>query len=388
AETISRDLFIQHPLLILFMTPACFLTGWFLVYRYAPQSSGSGIPQIMAAIEVEEKKDAKIFHKLLGLRVALFKIFSSLLCVLGGGAVGREGPTLQISASIFYLFGQRFQRYSKIISLDLWILAGSAAGLAAAFNTPLGGIIYGIEELARKHFNKIKTILLWSVVISGLVSQWLVGSYLYLGYPKIGPIQFNEIPAAFLVGILGGIVGAAFGHYLLIFQEKFRKNKTAFQLVLVTLLSSILMIGLYVVDHRAFGPGNHFMAEILSGEAAANIQLVVVRFFSAFFSYLSGCAGGIFAPSLALGASLGSWIATFWQGLNPTIFALFGMTAVLTGVTRAPVTSFVLILEMTDRHNAIFFMMVTAMVALASAQIFGHESFYEKTKKNFLITRQ
>lgn len=383
-ETFSMNIFSRHPFYIFMVTPVCFLLGWYLIYRYAPKAAGSGIPQIMAAIDIEEKQNVAVMHELLGIKIIVFKIFSSLLCVMGGGAIGREGPTLQISASIFYLLGKRFQKYTHLISIDLWILAGSAAGLAAAFNTPLGGIIYAIEELASKHFNKIKTIVLWSVVISGLVSQWLVGSYLYLGYPKIGPIQFNEIPATIIIGIVGGIIGSGFGHYLYIFQERFRRGKSVSQLALITLISSFFIIALHFVDERALGPGNHFMSQILSGVSTSNFQLVAVRFISAFASYLSGCAGGIFAPSLALGASLGSWLATFWTGLNPIMFALFGMAAVLTGITRAPVTSFVLILEMTDRHNAIFFLIVSSMVAYGAAQIFGHESFYEKTKKTFL----
>ncbi|HXV13056.1 MAG TPA: chloride channel protein, partial [Candidatus Krumholzibacteria bacterium] len=131
----------------------------------------------------------------------------------------------------------------------------------------------------------------------------------------------------------------------------------------------------------ALGPGNRLVSEILSGETTASAQLVLVRVLSTGVSYLSGCAGGVFAPFLAIGASAGSWISTWWPGSNAILLALLGMIAVLTGLTRAPLTSFVLILEMTDRHSAIFPMMLTALVALGSSRMAGGTSFYEQTKR-------
>lgn len=384
AESKATNLYHNHPFSIWIVSPICFLLGWLAVYRFAPKSAGSGIPQVMAAIELEETQQSKHVHTLLSFRIIVWKTISSLLCVLGGGAVGREGPTLQISASLFYILGNKFRRFTQQVSFDIWILAGAAAGLAAAFNTPLGGIVYAIEELASKHFNRMKTIVLWSVVISGLVSQWLVGSYLYLGNPVVGTINFYEIPAAIVVGIVGGLIGSGFAHFLFVLQSTYRTGKSMSYLAKVTIFCSIVLILLRFADERALGPGNHFMSEILAGNNVADAKLVIIRFLSATVSYMSGCAGGIFAPTLAMGAALGSWITTFWTSLNPVLFALLGMAAVLTGVTRAPFTSFVLILEMTDRHNAIFLMMVTSMIALLISQVFGSHSFYEKTKQSLL----
>ena len=380
-ELKATSIYHEHPLIFLISCPSCFLLGWWLVYEFAPKSAGSGIPQVMASIELEEGKDSPVVDEFLSLKIIVVKTVSSLLCVFGGGAIGREGPTLQISASIFYVLGKKFRGYIQQLSLDIWILAGAAAGLAAAFNTPLGGIVYAIEELGREHFNRVRTIVLWSVVISGLVSQWLVGSYLYLGNPTTGPIAFGEIPAAIVIGIVGGLMGSSFGEFIFVFQVKFRSGKSFRYLAGVTFICAVILILLRYVDERAVGPGNHFMSEILAGHTVANVTLVITRFLSASVSYLSGCAGGIFAPSLAMGSALGSWFTTFWPGLNPVLFALLGMAAVLTGVTRAPFTSFVLILEMTDRHNAVFLLIITSMISLVVAQVFGHESFYEKTKK-------
>lgn len=388
AERISVETFQAHPLWLLGAAPVCFVLGWWLVNRFAPRAGGSGIPQVMAAIDLQDARvDPSWIAPLLSIRVAAVKIASSLLCVVGGGVVGREGPTLQISASIFYAIGRRIRTFSPMVALDSWMLAGAAAGMAAAFNTPLGGIVYAVEELAGKHFSRVRTTVLSAVLVAGLVSQWLVGSYLYLGYPRIGEAGFAVIPAAFVVGIAGGLVGAFFGDTTFRLNVWLRRRLTVRRVksgFAVAFLCALALVGMYFVDERALGPGNRLTSEILGGETVGSLRLIGVRLASTTVSYLSGAGGGIFAPSLAIGASLGSWIASWWSGTNAVLLALLGMIAVLTGVTRAPFTSFVLIVEMTDRHSAIFPMMLAALVALGSARVVGSASFYEQSKRALL----
>ncbi|MFH1262774.1 MAG: chloride channel protein [Pseudomonadota bacterium] len=380
AEKFSNQLFHNYPYAILLVTPVTFAGSWFIVYRWARYAAGSGIPQVMAAVELDPKARAVAYPRLLGWRVLVAKIASSVLCVMGGGVVGREGPTLQVSASIFYLVGRFFQRFTKLISLDLWILGGAAAGIAAAFNTPLGGVVYAIEELAQHHFNRIRFVVLMAVLIAGLVAQMLLGSYLYLGYPQIGTVSFADLPAAIVIGFVGALIGALFGQLLVKSQRWIRERAADAVLVRVVLLCSLIVVFLGLTNRHALGPGNQLISEILSGKVQGTMGMSAARFVSMSASYLAGGAGGIFAPSLALGASVGSWMASFWQGLNPVLLSLLGMIAVLTGVTRAPLTSFVLILEMTDRHSAIFPMMVTALAASAGARLISPTSFYEQTK--------
>lgn len=391
-ERISVQTFHAHPYWLIAAAPLCFVLGWWVVYRSGRKAGGSGIPQVMAAIELQETRhDHTVIGQLLGVRVAIVKVLSSLLCVIGGGVVGREGPTLQVSASIFYTIGRRVRMFSSMVALESWTLAGAAAGMAAAFNTPLGGIVYAIEELASKHFSRVRMAVLSAVLVSGLVSQWLVGPYLYLGFPRVGAVGLATIPGAFGIGIVGGLIGGAFGAAIIALQAWLRHNvrvrhvKTG---VAVAFLCALVLVLLRFLDPRALGPGNRLVSDILAGNTVASAELVAIRFGSTLVSYLSGCAGGIFAPSLAIGASLGSWISSWWAGTNPVLFALLGMIAVLTGVTRAPFTSFMLIVEMTDRHSAIFPMMLTAVTALGSARLFGGHSFYESTKHAILSELQ
>ncbi len=388
AEHFSVNTFQQHPYWLIVAAPLCFVLGWWVVNRFAPRAGGSGIPQVMAAVDLHDARvDHALIAPLLSLRVAVVKIVSSLLCVVGGGAIGREGPTVQVSASLFYVFGRYIRTFSPMVALESWMLAGSAAGMAAAFNTPLGGIVYAVEELASKHFSRVRTTVLSAVLVSGLVSQWLVGSYLYLGFPRIGRVGFAVIPAAFVVGVLGGALGAFFGDATFRTSVWMRRRLSVRRIkagLAVALVCGVALVLLRLIDARALGPGNRLVSDILAGDTVASFKLIGVRFASTMASYLSGCGGGIFAPSLAIGASLGSWVASWWTGTNAVLLALLGMIAVLTGVTRAPFTSFVLILEMTDRHSAIFPMMLAALVALGSARLFGTASFYEQSKRALL----
>jgi H+/Cl- antiporter ClcA len=387
-ETSTTVLFREHVRWLPLAAPLFFIVSWYIVYRFAPRAGGSGIPQVMAAIEMEERRPGSSSGaQLLGLRLAAVKIVSSLVCVAVGGTVGREGPTLQVSASIFHSVGRLFRRFTRVAAIETWLLAGSAAGLGAAFNTPLGGIVYGVEELAGRHFNQVRSSVLTAVLVAGLVSQWLVGSYLYLGFPTIGKVGFAVIPAALVVGILGGLIGAALGNALFKATRATRRAarerpvKTG---VAVAASCGLMVAGLALLDVRSLGPGNQLVSRILAGETTASFELVVVRILSTFASYMSGAAGGVFAPFLAIGAGVGSWISSWWHGSNAVLLSLLGMIAVLTGLTRAPFTSFVLILEMTDRHSAIFPMMLTALVALGSSRLVGGVSFYEQTKRFML----
>ena len=155
AGSLPAKMLEQHAFYLLLISPSCSLIAWWLVYRLAPAAAGSGIPQVLAANKLDHSVDNEKIRSLLSLKTALIKVVSALICLIGGGAIGREGPTIQIGASIFHAFGTRFQRYWPNISHHAWIVAGGAAGIAAAFNTPLGGLVFAIEELSTSHFKSI-----------------------------------------------------------------------------------------------------------------------------------------------------------------------------------------------------------------------------------------
>jgi H+/Cl- antiporter ClcA len=392
AESFSRHIFSDHPYMLLLFSPLCFIVSWWLVYRIAPEAKGSGIPQVMAAISsfdvvtpanpVENPR----LEKLLGLKTAVVKVLSSLFCILGGGAVGREGPTIQIAASIFHFINRKTDRYLHKTNLQFGLIAGGGAGIAAAFNTPLGGLVYAIEELATLHFSKFKTSLISGVIVAGLVSQWLLGSYLYLGYPPISPITAETVLLSSLVGAVTGGFGALFGILLFNLGDRVKRFKKMKELVVVAGLCGLAVALMAILlDGRAIGTGREVVIQLLFKDGAgSDFKLALVRFFSPVASYLSGGAGGIFAPSLAAGGAIGSLLADLFSHSHETIFILVGMIGFLTGVTHAPFTSFVLVLEMTDRHTAILPMMLASLFASSVAKLMQEHSFYERIKVSYL----
>ena len=208
AEEASLALFGWHHWIIFITAPVFIVTGWWIVQQFAPYSRGSGIPQIMAAIDLAGDEKKYSVKKLLGIRVAITKIVSSLSMVMGGAAVGREGPTIQIAGSVFKVVYRLIPKSWPKVARPNMIVAGAAAGLAAAFNTPLGGIVFAVEELSKTHLSFYRTALFSAVIIAGLTAQALLGPYLYLGYPEIGGTSWYVFLLVLIVAIIAGIIGS------------------------------------------------------------------------------------------------------------------------------------------------------------------------------------
>jgi H+/Cl- antiporter ClcA len=383
-EEIFGSLLGEHPLQAIALTPPAFLLSWWLVYKLAPEASGSGIPQVMAAADLNADPSKKeLVNRLLSVRTAGVKVLSSLICLIGGGAIGREGPTLQVSAVVFRFFGKHVRRYVPSTDEQTWIIAGAAAGLASAFNTPLGGIVYAIEEMAISHFHKIRTALISAVIISGIVAQTILGSYLYLGYPHLQPMHLAVWPYILLTGLVSGLAGAAFSWILLRALQWRLRMSSVYSLAAFTFACAVGVALLNYLTRSAYGPGSHLISQILFENQFASWGTTVSRFIATVLSYLAGGAGGIFSPSLTIGACIGSKVAYLFGSANVNLLAMIGMIGFLTGVTHTPFTSFILVLEMSDRHSAIFPMMVGALVANGVAKSVQSRSFYESVKEKW-----
>lgn len=171
SEKLMNIIINWHSWMIFIIAPIGFVLSWWLVKEFAPYAKGSGIPQLMAAVEMANPKENSRIKNLLSLKIIFFKILSSVILVIGGGAIGREGPTIQIAGSIFRKVNEYLPEWWPKISKKNMIMTGAAAGLAAAFNTPLGGIVFAVEELAKTHINYFKTALFTAVILAGLTAQ-------------------------------------------------------------------------------------------------------------------------------------------------------------------------------------------------------------------------
>jgi H+/Cl- antiporter ClcA len=216
------------------ISPICFMIATLLVAKFAAYSRGSGIPQVSASIELSNPKHSYKVDKLLSLKVIIIKIISSLVMVFGGGVIGREGPTIQISASIFKKINDWLPDWYPKISKRNMIVTGAAAGVASAFNTPLGGIVFAIEELTKTHFSFFKSALLTGVIIAGLTALNFLGPYLYLGYPLLNNFSFLILLSVVPVAIITGLGGSGMGVIILLVLKRKALITTGYKRLMYT----------------------------------------------------------------------------------------------------------------------------------------------------------
>ncbi|MEO8147182.1 MAG: chloride channel protein [Bacteroidia bacterium] len=388
AETGTHFIYARTNLAFLIITPSCFVLAWWVVSKYSPFARGSGIPQVTAAIELSNPLHHYKVNSLLSIRVIFVKIISSLVMVFGGGVIGREGPTIQIAASVFKSINDRLPAWYPKISKRNMIVTGAAAGLASAFNTPLGGIVFAIEELTKTHFSFFKSALLTGVIIAGLTALNFLGPYLYLGYPKLNGISALIIFPVIILSILTGVAGSGMGKSILfIFKKKAGLKRNYQKIIYCAICGFIVALLAIFIDSRVFGSGKDIMVSMLfTNHKQLEWYIPLLRIIGPVISFSTGAAGGIFAPALSAGACIGSVLASqlHLAGTETNLIILCGMTGCLTSITRSPFTSSILVSEMTDSHSVIFYIMLTALLSNLIATVVSKHSFYDYLKNDYI----
>jgi H+/Cl- antiporter ClcA len=346
------------------VTPLGFALLAWLTERWFRDARGSGIPQVIATLEYPSRS---FRQKVLALPVAAAKMLMTLGALLVGGSVGREGPTVHVGAAVLYAFGHRLGLHGRHTANGL-ILAGGAAGIAAAFNTPLAGVMFAIEELSHSFEQRFNGLVLMAVVIGGMVTLGLLGPYSYFG--AIGASLewgwgWTAVPVC---AVLGGVLGGGYVRLVLptdkgwlgrmcVLRSRFPVRFAAGCGLLLALLG--LLSGQHV-----FGTGYEETRAILDGHSETGIGFLIWKFLANVVSYLAGIPGGLFSPSLAVGAGFAPWIAPWLPNISVQACALLGMGAYLAGVTRAPLTATVITLELA--HSPDLAIPLLAVTLLAS----------------------
>lgn len=350
--------FAAHPVLASASTPFVFVLVVGLTRRWFPEARGSGIPQVMAA---GRNPAASANGPLISLRTAAAKLAGTLLMLLGGGAVGREGPTVQISAALMVAV----HRWLRVPVNAGVIIAGGAAGISAAFNTPLAGVAFAIEELAAAFEQKVALLVMAAVMISGLVSLGIAGDYVYFGAMTRHMAIRDIAILAPLMGVLGGLAGGAFSRLLigmsasehpLFVCARANPIKLAFGCGIVVGGLGLATGGL------SWGTGYETTRTLLGGGEAA-LAFGPAKFFATLATALSGAPGGIFAPSLSVGAGLGQLVSHITTGVPSGALVLLGVAAYFTGVVRAPLTAVIIVTEMTADRAMIIPLFIAALIA-------------------------
>ena len=338
----------------------------------APAARGSGIPQILRVLE---NHPDQLF--LLSARTAVIKVISSMLGLLGGASLGREGPTLQISACVAIELNRLSARTLPLaVSFDApsCLVIGSCVGLAAAFNTPLAGLCFALEELLEGDLRAHLKNLLPALGVGGLIAHALKARP-YFGEARVEGFGTEILWLSLIVGISGGLLGGTLSQLLQLSQRR----QSQIPIIPRVLLCALICAGInQLTDGATAGSGFIPANQALNGPLPLQIHPLyfLAKSASLLASYTVGMAGGIFAPILSIGAGLGQSIHEILPGNEPKAAVLLGMVAVFSGVVQAPLTATLLVLEMTDERALTLPFLVTALGAQAMARLIAPIPLY------------
>jgi H+/Cl- antiporter ClcA len=304
--------------------------------------------------------------RFVSLRLSLGKIFLAAAGLLGGLSIGREGPSVQVAAGVME-HARRWLRAGSAINVHGLLVAGGAAGIAATFNTPLAGVVFAIEELSQKLEQRNSGLILAAIVLSGLVAVSAFGNLTYFGVIKVPRLGLDLLLPGLLVVLCSGLLGGLFARLLVASlagmpdrASRFREHHPVGFAAACGL--AVAIIG-WASSGATYGSGYAQTRHMLEGDPNVPSLFVLLKFVATWLSTWSGVPGGIFAPSLSIGAGIGLDVASL---TNPALAApliAMGMAAFLAAVTQSPLTAFIIVMEMVDGHAMVLTLMTSAMLA-------------------------
>lgn len=385
AQSLLMQVVAQWPWAPWLLAPLGFPICAGLARRFFPGSQGSGIPQAIAALD----SPAATRQSLLSPKMIFGKIGLTVFALLLGASSGREGPTVQVGAALMLLAG----RIARIPNEKNLILAGSAAGLSAAFNTPLAGVVFAIEELNRNFERRANGVVFYAVIISGFVALALVGDYTYFGANSEMLSGWREWSFAAFCGAAGGLLGGVYARLHLELARRLgawtragRTEQGADRRALAIALACGLVVAvLGVATHGAtLGSGYEIARGAVEGAREQDFWFAPAKFLATLATAVSGVPGGIFAPTLSAGAGFGGWLAVAVGAERVGVFAVMGMTGAFAGVVHAPLTAFVIVLEMTGTHQGATQIMLASILGYGASRLIAREALYHGLAEDFL----
>lgn len=362
------------------LTPAGFALIAWLTRRFVPNSEGSGIPQAIAARELEEQSER---HRLVSLRIGLGKIVLTLAGLLCGASIGREGPTVQVGASIMFTVG----RLSPARQRGL-ILAGAAAGIAAAFNTPLAGVVFAIEEMGRAFDERANTLVVGAIIAAGIVSAAWLGNYTYFGVTTTdlgAGLGWVAVPVC---GVAGGLLGGTYSRALVLVARglpgRFGRGCKRHPFLFAAGCGLLVAACGLASGNTIFGTGYEHIKGVIDQGAPLPLGFGPLKMAATTLSTVAGIPGGLFSPSLAVGGGFGYDLARFLPGVPMSAIVILGMVGYFSGVVQAPITAFTIVAEMTADHNMIVPLMAASLIATAASRLICPEGVYHILSRNYL----
>ena len=362
------QLYSAQPLAVLIWTPTLTAAIVWLTRRYAPGAAGSGIPQVMATLDPALPASQR--SHFVSLKLTFAKMVLGAAGMLAGLSMGREGPSVQVAAGVMH-DARRWLRPGSAMNEHALLVAGGAAGIAAAFNAPLAGVVFAIEELSRKLESRNSGLIIAAIVLAGLMGVSAFGNYAYFGSMVVPTLDWSAVLPALLVIVCCGAFGGLFSRLLAAsltgspdrFSDYRARNPIRFAAA-----GGLVVAIIGLVTHGAtFGAGGEEVRAMLSGEADISKLYFLLKLIATWISTWCGVPGGIFAPSLSIGAGIGHDVAQLTlsaddQLILPALIAM-GMAGFLAAVTQAPLTSFIIVMEMLDGRPMVLSLMASAMIA-------------------------
>ena len=343
-----------------------------IVYFFAREAKGHGVPEVMLAVAIGGSRIRP--------RVAAVKALVSSICIGSGGSVGREGPIVQISSALGSTIGQLFRLSED--KIRILIACGAAGGIAATFNAPLAGIFFGLEVILREYGTRYFSSVVLSAVTATVISRTFLGSSPAFVTPPYELLSSYDIIFYFVLGLLAAIVGWLFIKVLYKCEDLFDAiNMPSY---LKPALGGLLLglIGLYFP--QIFGVGYPSIEKTLNGQLGPFLVfgLIGLKIIATSLTLGSGGSGGVFAPSLFIGAMLGSSFGSFLHLLFPGIsvspgaFALVGMAAVFAGAAQAPISAILILFEMTGDYKIMLPLMIACVISTLVVKWISSDSIY------------
>ena len=380
ADEMFLGFYRQSPWLALIVPPfGLALIAW-VTRRFFKGSEGSGIPQAIAAITVQGNAARSA---ILSIKLAMAKIVLTIAGLMSGASIGREGPTVHVGASIMYSLRRIAPFRGKDMSRAL-ILAGGAAGISAAFNTPLAGIMFAVEEMSRSFEERTSGTLLIAVILAGITALSILGNYTYFG-TSTASITVKEAWIAVIVcGVLGGLLGGSFSSFLIYSTRRIMPLAHSQPVLLAFCCGLLISLFGYLSAGTTFGTGYHEAKGLITVQGETSLMFPVYKFLATVASYLSGIPGGIFAPSLSIGAGMGADIAQFIPYVPFAAVVMLGMVGYFTGVVQTPITALIIVMEMTDNSSMLLPLMATALIAKGVSRFVCPQPLYQAMASTYI----
>ncbi|MGI4849779.1 MAG: chloride channel protein, partial [Janthinobacterium lividum] len=372
------------------MLPFGFAGLRWLTMRYAPQARGSGIPQVIAAMSLPANSGAQTL--LVSVRQACWKIVLTAAALLAGASSGREGPSVQVGAALMTVWGRWWHQKLHLrlgFAPEALIAAGAAGGLAAAFNTPLAGVVFAIEELGRGTAIRWDRIVLSGVLTAGFLSLSVLGNHLYFHASDSILVLRDSWKAVLVCALINGFLGGVFSKTLStglgrLLPAAMQSQYARHPLVVAFLCGAVVALLGWLTAGATYGTGYEQAAVLLDGRSTGTQWFGLAKWAATVMSYFAGIPGGIFTPSLAIGAGIGENIGYLFHGIGePHVLALISMAAFLAAATQAPITASVIVMEMTRAQDTLLFLLAATLIASSVARIICPRPFYHSVARQY-----